>query len=368
MSLKILYGVVGEGMGHATRSSVIIEHLLNQGHQVKAVASQRAFNFLKSRFENVDRIHGLHIRYDDEGVQKRQTFLSNVLQLPENLSTNVGQYFDMLGNFEPDVVISDFDSFAYLYATNHRKPILSIDNMQILNRCRHEALPLGHMTEFRLAKALVKSKLPGCNHYLITSFFFPPVRKRRTTLYPPILRKAILEAKPEDHGHILVYQTSASCNALLPTLQAMKEYEFRVYGLNREEDLGNVKLNKFSEDGFIRDLATSRAVVANGGFSLMGECVYLHKPMLSVPVPGQFEQVMNAHYLHKLGYGEYWDKLDGDLLKHFLKNVPTYERNLQSYAQDGNSKIFAALDQFLPLLAAGQSLPELHADFDGDDS
>jgi len=367
MSLKILYGVVGEGMGHATRSSVIIEHLLSQGHQVKAVASQRAFNFLQSRFQDVDRIHGLHIKYDDEGVKRRQTFLSNVLQLPENLSTNVGQYFEMMGSFEPDVVISDFDSFAYLYATNHRKPILSIDNMQILNRCRHENLPTGHMNDFRIAKALVKSKLPGCNHYLITSFFFPPVRKRRTSLYPPILRKGILDATSEDRGHILVYQTSASCNALLPTLQAMKQYEFRVYGMNREEDLGNVKLSRFSEAGFIHDLSTCRAVVANGGFSLMGECIYLHKPLLSVPVPGQFEQVLNAHYLHQLGYGEYWDALDADLLAHFLKNVPTYARNLASYRQDGNSKIFAALDEFLPLLAAGQPLPELNADFDGDD-
>ena len=33
--MKILYGVVGEGMGHAMRSRVILEHLLAHDHEVE---------------------------------------------------------------------------------------------------------------------------------------------------------------------------------------------------------------------------------------------------------------------------------------------------------------------------------------------
>ena len=29
--MRVLYGVVGEGMGHATRSRVVLEHLLEEG-------------------------------------------------------------------------------------------------------------------------------------------------------------------------------------------------------------------------------------------------------------------------------------------------------------------------------------------------
>ena len=39
--------------------------------------------------------------------------------------------------FDPEVVISDFESWAYLYGLNHRIPVISIDNMQVINRCRH---------------------------------------------------------------------------------------------------------------------------------------------------------------------------------------------------------------------------------------
>ena len=49
----------------------------------------------------------------------------------------------------------------------------------------------------------------------------------------------------------------------------------------------------------MEDLRTARAVVATGGFSLMGEAVHLGVPMLARPIQGQFEQEMNALYLRQ---------------------------------------------------------------------
>ena len=40
--MRILYGVVGEGMGHAMRSRVVLEHLVGLGHDVEIMASGRA--------------------------------------------------------------------------------------------------------------------------------------------------------------------------------------------------------------------------------------------------------------------------------------------------------------------------------------
>ncbi len=48
--MKILYGVVGEGMGHAMRSRVVLEHLVAQGHELEIMASGRATDFLSKRF------------------------------------------------------------------------------------------------------------------------------------------------------------------------------------------------------------------------------------------------------------------------------------------------------------------------------
>ena len=59
--MKILYGVVGEGLGHAMRSRVVLEHLIASGHEVQVMASGRAVDFLSKRFSGVHQIHGYHM-------------------------------------------------------------------------------------------------------------------------------------------------------------------------------------------------------------------------------------------------------------------------------------------------------------------
>jgi len=353
--MRILYGVVGEGMGHAMRSRVVLEHLLGAGHEVVVMASGRAAEFLRKRFAKeawVHRSHGLHIIYDENRVRNGSTLLSNVLAGTAAIPRQIAAYFTLIADFKPEVVISDFESWTYVFAQTHGLPIFSIDNMQILNRTSiAEDVIAGHRAEFELAKAFVKSKLPFCNHYFITSFFRPPLRKERTSLYPPILRPEILAAQRSPGEHVLVYQSAEGNEGLVDTLRRTG-VPCRIYGMRREltEDAvdENLCYRPFSEAGFIADLASCKAVIAGGGFTLMGEAVYLHKPMLSVPIRGQFEQVLNARYLQKLSYGHCAESLeDPARVLAFLADVPRCEAALSSYEQDGNSALLSALDAAL---------------------
>ena len=366
--MKILYGVVGEGMGHAMRSRVVLEHLVAQGHDVQVIASQRAVDYLSQRVANVQRIHGLHIVYDENRVRRGKTLWSNVLAGTAAVPAQIRAYFDMVERFRPEVVISDFESWTYFYAKLHRIPVLSIDNIQMINRCKHAPEIIdADRTGFEVARAFVKSKLPNCDHYLITSFYYPELRKKDTSLYPPILRPEILAARPggssaagagaaKSGAHLLVYQTAEGNDALAQAL-ADSGLECRIYGMRRgiqqEQVEGNLRYRPFSESEFIADLASARAVVAAGGFTLMSECVYLHKPMLSSPVEGQFEQLLNALYLEREGYGRYAPTVDAAALEAFLALVPPCEQRLAGYAQDGNQALFAGLDTQLDIVAAG---------------
>ena len=113
--------------------------------------------------------------------------------------------------------------------------------------------------------------------------------------------------------HLLVYQTAAGNDGLKDTLKK-SGLPVRAYGMIRDlkEDTvdDNITFRPFSEQGFIDDLATSRGVIAGGGFTLMGEAVFLHKPMLAVPLSGQFEQTLNARYLAREGFGAAAETLD----------------------------------------------------------
>lgn len=356
--MKILYGVVGEGMGHAMRSRVILEHLISHDHEVEIMASGRAVDFLSKRFKGVNRIHGLHMIYEENQVRLGKTALSNVLGGATGIPKNIAAYFELFTNFRPQAVISDFESWAYLYAKTHRLPILSIDNMQIINRCTlPEAIIEGHTAEFQLTKTFIKSKLPFCDEYFITTFFNPPVRKEKTRLFPPILRPEILNANRRNGQHLLVYTTGEGNQSIADSLRRTG-LECRIYGMKRnlttEEVDGTLRYQPFSEDKFIDDLASSRAVIAGGGFTLMGEAVYLRKPMLAVPLARQFEQVLNARYLELEGYGRHAESLDDPkTILDFVAALPKYEAKLESYTQDGNKNVLGALDEWLDKAEAG---------------
>lgn len=347
--MNILYGVPGEGMGHATRSKVIIEHLIQQGHQLRVVASSRAFRFLDQSFPGlVVEIKGFHFAYKNAEISKGKTFLSNLRSSGKNLIHNTAKKWQLQGSFTPDLVISDFESFSFFYAMEQRLPIISIDNMQVMDRCRLDVvIPPEEKNNYRLARAIVKAKVPGCDHYLISSFFEAETSRKNTSLVPPIVRSAIQEARPSRGKHILMYQTSSSLKTVKETLKLLPEEKFLIYGMNQDLTEGNVTFKAFSETGFISDLASAKAVIANGGFSFISEAVYLKKPVYSFPIHNQFEQWLNAAYIEKCGYGRHFETLDPDSLKAFLYDLPVFEQHLSNYQQTGNEILFRKLDQLL---------------------
>jgi uncharacterized protein (TIGR00661 family) len=352
--VRVLYGVAGEGMGHATRSAVVAAHLVGRGHVVRFVASGRAAAFLRRRGADVVEILGLELRYTDGAVDLGGAVLHNAARLPSVLA-RAGAAWSAADAFAPDLVVTDFDSFAQAYAATRGLPLLAIDNLQAIDRLAHDPAVLGpSAVDIGPARAFVQAKGLGAAHHVVTTFFYPPVRPEyaaTTTLVPPIVRAevAALGRPPPGGDHVLVYQTALGDTRLLATLASLPRERFVVYGLRRSgQPAPNVVLKDFDEAGFITDLARARAVIANGGMSLLGEAVCLGKPILSVPVRGHFEQGMNARYVAALGYGECHDAFDPGPLGAFLARTPAYASRLHAApAQRGNAILEDALDRLV---------------------
>src|SRR6201999_2525588 len=112
-----------------------------------------------------------------------KTLLSNVAQGARAIPGQIRAYFNLVDDFRPQVVVSDFESWTYLYGKTPRLPVISLDNIQRISRCYHEPAILDEdRAGFELARAFVKSKLPLADHSLITTFYSPEVRKPRTSL------------------------------------------------------------------------------------------------------------------------------------------------------------------------------------------
>jgi len=83
----------------------------------------------------------------------------------------------------------------------------------------------------------------------------------------------------------------------------------------------------------------------------------LGKPMLSVPLRGQFEQILNARYLEKLGYGMWARKVTADAIRELYERAPDYHRELDAFEHDDNRGFFAELDRSMRSAVDEGALP-----------
>jgi uncharacterized protein (TIGR00661 family) len=250
-------------------------------------------------------------------------------------------------DFDPDVLVTDFDSFTPILAAILRRPVISVDHQHVVDRFEHPQSVASRVSAYRFARVIVTAKTPRCSHYVVTSFFFPAPRWGKTTLTGPIVRPEIARATPSRRDHVLVYQTTSGDRRLLPALAEVRGARFVVYGLGRSETFGNVELRVFDEARFIDDLASCRAVIANGGFTTLSEAIYLQKPVLSVPVRRQSEQELNAAWLEALGLGMSASRVEPDVVQRFLDRLDEFDRDLDPRIRGGNADATSALDTAL---------------------
>ena len=338
------YGVAGEGSGHSSRAREMIRHLEQIGHTVKVVSYDRGYNNLKNDFD-VFETEGLHIASSDNRVSKVKTFTDNLRRLPRGHKKLHALRKNIFKQFQPDCVITDFEPMTAYLANHYDLPLITIDNQ---HRIRYMAYPCPArlQSERRMTISIIRAMIPRPDISLVTTFYCGEPKNERTFFFPPILRKAVLSLQPEIGTHILVYLTSGF-ESFLKILRYFNREQFRVYGYNRNEQNGNLLFKSFSKDGFLKDLASCKAVMATAGFTLMTESFFLRKPYLALPMRGQFEQELNAYWMAKLNYGINIRRIRSEAVGNFLYRVPDFKGRLDAYDAADNSAIEAKLEELL---------------------
>lgn len=318
---RILYGVAGEGFGHSSRSELMGRRLLEAGHEVLFAASQKSLRYLGQYFpERVAEVYGLGFVCQHGRVNPARTFLRNLRDYPRGFQTN-RQLWERARAFEPDMVISDFEPFSAWWAWRHRIPCVSLDHEHFLTVCKLDRIA-GHRQDSLLAKAVSRSYHAWADAYVIINFFKTPLKNPRGVLVPPVVRDSVQAIRSWEGDYILCYSTysdPATRQRLTEVLRQFPPQRFFVYGFDQDAEEGNILFKKTSTEGFIHDLAGSRGVVATAGFSLLSECLYFRKRMLLNPVAGQYEQIVNTHYIKKAGLGLGTDRLTAEDVRQFLE-------------------------------------------------
>lgn len=352
----IFYSVMGEGRGHAARARAMTERLRDQ-HRVVLFTSHDALAFLRSVYDGdasvaVHEIPGLVFHY-----RENQIDLPKTLREGATLWASAGRHAKRLGeHFErdrPDLVVTDFEPLMPRAAQRQGVPVLSLDHQHFLSTYDLSELPPRlRRWAWRMSWSVWAFGIRA-ESTVVSSFYRPALRRGREDVVRvgPLLRPAVGERVPSRGGHILSYCRRATPDRVVGLLAATP-LPVRLYGLGAREPRGAITFCEIDEHTFVDDLATADCVVGAAGNQLLGEALYLGKPVMAMPEYNHHEQCINAWFLERSGGGEqrYIERVTEEDLRGFLDRRETYRTNLvgQTDLYDGTADAAAAIESMLP--------------------
>jgi uncharacterized protein (TIGR00661 family) len=350
----IVYSLAGEGRGHATRVRTIVE-LLRAEHRFVIFAPGDAYDMLAPLYAGTDvsviPLPGLHFAYDARNAVSPWRTARGVLRYALRLPDLIAHLHRELIDLQPDLAIADFEPALPRAAVRCGIPVVSLDHQHFLATSDFSALP-GDLR----ARAAAMGKIVALYDVryaarIVSSFCSPPLRAglSRTVAVGPLLRAPVLAARPERGPHVVVYLRKFAAPRLIEALAASGR-DVRVYGLGVQPRCGNVRFHPIDERRFIEDLASADALVTTAGNQLLGEALYLEKPVLALPEPGNAEQRIHGHLLAASGAGEWLDaeRAGAPELERFFARVDAYRACIAGARFNGNPATLAELRRHLP--------------------
>lgn len=355
--MRIAYGVMGYGRGHAMRSAAVLPGLM-QEHEVRVFAGHDAFEALKNRFD-CEKLPVIGYQYDEYGRLSTSLTMARNARLTTDLLTHGTQTREVwrrLAAFAPDLVISDSETWTHRFARHHGIPRIGFDHVGIMAFCHCEFDPKDRWRGQR--DALGYRLLMGDPDRALVSSFYP-ARPRRAgvEVVGPILRPAVRSARPERGDYLLAYLNKGAhqyTTALDTALRACGERVI-VYGIPRQGIDTNLEFKPPSEDTFINDLAGCKGVISTAGNQLLSEAIFLGKPVLTLPEDA-VEQRLNAHAVANMGVGARASLSKPGLtdIGRFLERLDEFAAGCSRHRGDGLPAAEAALQRFISTLETPQ--------------
>lgn len=350
---NIFYSCSGEGRGHASRARTIIEDLKGK-HSITVYAPEHAYELLYPLYKNsevkIKKIPGLLFYYNE---MKKLDYFTTIVKSIDYLIKQSGIVDTIYRDIErekPDLVITDFEPSLPKAAEKYGIPYISVDHQHFLATYDLSTLPISLQQMAMFMATTVNLFYMKQSETVVSAFYFPPLKKncKNVQQIGIFLSKDIRDITPHDGKHVLVYMRRYLNNNLVKALEKCKS-KVIIYTNEKCRSYRNIKFKKISPKGFIEDLADCRALVSTAGNQLIGEALYLGKPVFSIPEPGNYEQEINGHFLQKSGGGEnvYMHMIDDHAIKRFLDRRGDYIGVVDRDKLIGNNHAYDIFDKYL---------------------
>ena len=357
--MRIAWGVMGYGRGHAMRTLSVLPDIARD-HEVTVFTAGDAYEVLAPHYPTV-RIPMIGYRYNSRGSHS----------LPRTIAENVSPMSDLLfggggmaqverefSERRIDLVISDSEAWTHRVAQRMNIPRISFDHVGILAYCKPHFPPDLWLTGMR--DAVGYRNLMGVpERILISSFYTADPAYPGVKIVGPMLRDAVLRARPTRGAYLMCYFNKGQHQYLPHIDRALRllDTPVVVYGTPYEGASDNIEFRRPCNDQFVTDLAGCRAVLITAGNQTIGEAMHLRKPILAVP-ENAFEQRLNAYLIERMGVGTRAElnRLTPSDIDRFLGYLEAYSSAFEEHCLgDGRTEAVETLRGFIRELSGQKS-------------
>ena len=312
--LDVVFVVQGEGRGHMTQAIALGTHLRDAGHRVSAVyVGHSRFRPTPEYFaEEVGapvEAFEAPINVPDRTLRRisvRRTAWHSLVHVPAFLRS-IALLTNRIRAHRPDVVVNFYDLLAGF--AHHLSPRgtrrVAVAHNYLVGHPGAAAAPSGRAGRMGLA---LLSWGTGWGSTRLLALSFDELPPHRTILpVPPLLRPGLDRLSITDHGYLLAYALNPGYGRDLADWHRRNpDVVVHCYIEGGPAALGapghpNFHVHELGSEAFLKHLAACRAFVGTAGFESTCEAFFLSKPVLTVPVEGQYEQSFNALDAQRVG-------------------------------------------------------------------
>ncbi len=283
--MKVLYAIQGTGNGHLSRARDIIPLLQNRCETDVLVSGYQAdvpLNFdVKYRYNGLSFIFG-----KKGGVDLWNTYLkANMKKLFGEIRT--------LPIKDYDFVINDFEPVSAWACYLNKIPCVALSHQAAL---LNKNVPKPKTNDL-FGKFILRNYAPSSIQF---GFHFSRYSK---TIYTPVIRKEIREARRMEKNYYSVYLPAYDNEFLTGLLRKIKTVKWQVFSKHTKQASTdhNVEIYPIDNEHFIQSIINCTGVLCGAGFETPAEALYLGKKLLVVPMSNQYEQQCKAIALKSIG-------------------------------------------------------------------
>lgn len=321
--MRILFVVMGIGLGHATRCYAIMKKLKAE---IIVGSYLNGYEFFKDKYE---------------------TFKVPYITLPSKFSVS---FFDILFNniftplhllrehlklkrkikkFKPDVIVTDSEIVAVYTAKKMKKRVIGLHNHDLRDIKDIIDNPPNKNLEMQ-AKAM--NKFVGWGNKNCDRVIVPELLGKRkdgkVSYIDPIVD---VSEKIKKNNSILIMLGGSDfphsfMEKLLPFLKKINE-KFIIFGYKDFED-GNITSYRFNPD-FVSYLRGCKGLITMAGYSSLSEALYYKVPSLVFSIPNHMEQYINANKVSKIFMVDLNSENPEKSITNFLKSIPEQKKKLK---------------------------------------